>query len=240
MNNEHITRFGDPVAPRGALYAMHDEEGVVQFYVDIARAALRAKGISITPEIEEQILELTLREQQGYHRHVDTEGIPEKLKSLFGFTKKSKAVRYCRQLQLSEHELYLLAHNCTQIGFSHQAKFKDYVPSHLDVLDEDIADLNSGNPRPFLKKTDSILLERKCIHVHFFEHGSAWHCFYFDYRDMGSDSTNHWKYGSHLHYVSYLWPNLDRDHIWSSFDKRFADIPSAVHIRFTPHEFPNP
>lgn len=239
MNNEHITRFGFPTSPHGALYIMDDKEGIIQFYADICRTVLRLKGVEITPTIETQILEFCRRKQDEYDKEVDAEGVPDKLRTLFDIERKSEAVRYCKNLELSEYELFLLVHNSSQMGFTHRAKFTEFVPQHLKISNSDISNLKDSAPRQFLKKIDGIFLERRRIHVHLFERVDQWHCFYYSYSDIESDSKSHWKYGSHLHYVSYLWPNCQKGKIWASFDERSTDISGNVHIRLIPFPIAN-
>ena len=141
---------------------------------------------------------------------------------------------------LSEYDLFLLIHNCTQIQLTHRSKFKIYVPGHLRVLYTDKDKMKTGNPKTFLKKVSSGLLERRYIHVHLFEYGSDWHCLYFSHDDIDPEDSNNWTYGCHLHYVSHLWPNLKKGQIWKRFNKRSTEISGNLHIRFAPFEFPNP
>ena len=94
-----------------------------------------------------------------------------------------------------------------------------------------------GDVRPISKKLKSIILERRHIHVHLFYNDVEWHCFYFSYADLEPLEKNHWKYGPHLHYVNHLWPNLTREKVWKSFDKRQTNIPGDLHIRFIPFDY---
>jgi hypothetical protein len=73
-----------------------------------------------------------------------------------------------------------------------------------------------------------------------FEHGADWHCFYFTHDDINPENSNHWKYGCHLHYVSHLWPNLNKAWVWKCFNKRATDISGSLHIRFEPFNYPHP
>jgi len=45
MRSRHITRFGSPLAPSGALYYVSDQDGLVQMEVDLELVKLEAKGI---------------------------------------------------------------------------------------------------------------------------------------------------------------------------------------------------
>lgn len=240
MRNRHITRFGSPLTSSGALYCACDQEGLLQMDVDMQLEQLRAKGRSITPAIRAKVKSTTERRRAEYHHKVNQIGIPDKLRRLFLMTKKTGVEQYCRNIALSEYDLFLLIHNCSQIDFTHRSKFRQHIPEHLRVTRTDRNEMKVGNPKRFLTKTHSILLERRYIHVHLFEHGSDWHCFYFSHQDIDPATTNHWKHGCHLHYISHLWPELKKRWIWSKFNRRFTQIWGSLHIRFKPFEFPNP
>ena len=230
MKLPHYSRLGSPTSAHGAIYIANDQEGVILMYADIYKTTLQANGIEITPAIEYQIISYCRNRQAEYDRQVASEGIPEKMRVLLEFTKKSKAVAYCKRTKISEHELFLLTHNCSQIGFTHRSKFNEFVPQGLKVLESDILDMKQGKPRQFLMKVDRIIEERKRNHAHLLQRGREWHCFYFNYRDMDSDKKGHWISGSHLHYVSHLWTNLRKRQVWETFDQRKVDI-QGVHIR---------
>jgi hypothetical protein len=240
MRSRHITRFGSPLTPSGAAYFACDQEGLVQMDVDLQLEQLRAKGNLITPDVKARVKNSVERKKTEYHNKVSQIGIPDKFEKLLLITKKSEAKQYCRNTVISEYDLFLLIHNCSQICFTHRSKFKQFVPEHLTVTKTDRDELKAGKPKRFSKKTGSILLERRYIHVHMFEHSKNWHCFYFSHQDIEPKSTNHWKYGSHLHYVSYLWSKLTKRWVWYKFNKRFTEISDSLHIRFEPFEFPNP
>lgn len=240
MRSRHITRFGSPLTPSGASYFVFDQEGLVQMDVDMQLEQLRAMGKLITPEIKAQVKSDVERRKAEYRDKVNQIGIPDTLKKLFLITKKAEVEQYCRNIVLSEYDLFLLIHNCSQIRFTHRSKFKQYVPKHLIVSHADRHEMKAGKPKRILTKTHSTLLERRYIHVHLFEHGSDWHCFYFSHQDIEPVSTNHWEYGCHLHYISYLWSQLRKRWIWYKFNKRLTQISGSLHIRFEPSEYPNP
>jgi len=240
MRNRHITRFGSPLTPSGAFYYACDQEGLVQMDVDMQLEQLRAMGKLITPGIRAQVKRRIEQRKAEYHDKVNQIGVPDKLEKLFLMTKKAEVEQYSRNIVLSEYDLFLLIHNCSQIRFTHRSKFRQYIPEHLTVTDTDRDEMKAGNPKRISKKTSSILLERRYIHVHLFEHSSDWHCFYFSHQDIEPASTNHWKYGCHLHYISHLWPELKKRWIWNKFNKRFTQISGSLHIRFEAFKFPRP
>ena len=240
MRNRHITRFGSPLSRAGALYFVSDQQGLIQMDIDMKLAQLHAKGVFITPDIKSQVKSDVQWKSAEYHDKVNQVGIPDKFKDLFLIKRKKDAEHHSRDIVLSEYDLFLLIHNCSQIHFTHRSKFKQYIPEHLIVADTDRDEMKAGNPKKALTKMSSGLLERRYIHVHLFEYGSDWHCFYFSHQDIDPADTNHWKYGCHLHYISHLWPRLKKRWIWNKFNKRSTEMSGSLHIRFEPFEFPNP
>jgi hypothetical protein len=229
-------RLGDPTSKIGAVYTGTDQNDITLTLVDIYKSTIQANGVIITPEIEQEIIFKVKNKQADYDRYVDSIGIPEYLKSIFEYSKKSKLIAYCKRIYISEYELFLLAHNCSQIGFTHKSKFTEFVPENCNILDSDISNMKFDNPKQLIKKFDVLLEQRKRFHVHLFEKEKEWHYFYFTYNDLQSGIHNHWEKGSHLHYVGYLWPNLRKRQIWESFDNRNIDIQS-IHIRLKPFSF---
>jgi len=208
--------------------------------IDMTLVKLSANGVVITNEVKSQVKNTVRQRKTAYHNQVAKLGIPDKINYLFQITKKAQVEQYVRELVLPEYDLFLLIHNCNQIRFTHRSRFKKYIPDHLRVLDKDREEMKTGNARRFRTKVRSGLLERRYIHIHLFEFGNEWHCFYFSHQDIDPADTNHWKYGCHLHYINHLWPNLKKRFVWKQFNKRSTEIPGNVHIRFDPFEFPHP
>ncbi len=240
LRNKHITRFGSVFAPSGALYAPSDRAGLIQMEIDLQLAQLQVRGVAITTAVKSQVTDSVRQREREHRDKVNQVGIPDKIRDLIQATRKGEAEKYSRELVLSEYELFLLIHNCSQIGYTHRSKFKQYVPEHLKVSVSDRAEMKTGTPKTFLRKISSGLMERRYIHVHLFEYSSNWHCFYFSHDDIEPGENNHWKYGCHLHYVSHLWPNFNKGQIWNAFNKRSTEISGNLHIKFEPFEFPNP
>jgi hypothetical protein len=228
MKKRHFTKFGSPKSPGGAMYVSYTREGRVQSLADILVTALELKGEVVTPEDKKLALEISRKTMDELDIKDAKKGVPDKLKALLEINKKSKAIKYCKNLELSEDELYLLIHNSTQIGFKCRSKFAEYVPPHLRLTDLDISRLHT-QPEKFRNKVKEIFLERRHISAHLFDRGEQWHCFFNAYQDL---EPTHWR-SSHLHYVSYLWSQLTKDKVWTAFDTRSTRIPS-IHIRLIP------
>ncbi len=238
MKNKHVTRFGYPANPGGALYYVSDYEGLAQTAIDLERARLLANGFSLTTKDSDQLMAEIRAEHLAFVSAISAIGIPAGIRQLLEASKKSKAGTIARDLTVTEFDLFLLLKNQGQMGFEHRSKFPDYVPDHLAITDLDTLGIREGRLRKVSKKLNSLFIQRRHIHVHLLERDSEWHCIYFSYEDAESVAENHWKHGPHFHYVSHLWPNLAKEQIWRSFDKRKTEIPGNLHVRFVPFEFP--
>jgi hypothetical protein len=236
MAEKKFHKLGSPLSPSGAVYIAEGKQGALQMHIDLVKTTMELNGTKITPKIEKEIREFCQKEQAEEDKRINSLGIPKKLKILIEMKRKAAVARYCRNLKFSEWELFLLTHNCSQLGFKYRSKFTEFVPSHLKVLDSDINELHKGNSRKFMKKVDGILSERKRLHIHYLEKDNQWHCFYYTYEDIELEN-NHWKYGPHAHYINYLWPEYKKKNILKSFDKRSVDI-SGLHIRLIPIKYP--
>lgn len=238
LRNKHVTRLGYPTGRGGALYYVSDQEGLCQMAVDLVVFQFLQNGINLSPADKSQILNDVKFERDIYNSKVTNRGVPEKLLKLLQISTKSEADKYCKSLIISEFELFLFIQNCHLIGFEHKSKFPDYVPAHLIISDTDTTKLKNGNTKPVSKKLGPLLDERRRINVHLFYRNSEWHCFYFSDDDIEKNENNHWKNGSHIHYISFLWPSYTQEQIWRSFDTRKTKLSGNIHIRFNPYEYP--
>lgn len=240
LQNRHVTRFGNPATPHGARYVVSDLEGLRQTAVDLEYLRLITDGVPITSSMAHRIEDRVRREQVLLEHSVAVEGVSKKLKSLLEIDRLADVRKYLNQQLVSEYELFLLIHNCKQIGWSHRSKFLEYVPDHLLITEKDRSDLHQGELKPMARKIASTMEERRRIHAHLFEKNSVRHCFYFSYDDLQDGSASHWEHGPHLHYVNHLWPKYSSDKVWSLFDTRHTKISGAVHVRFRPFEYSFP
>jgi len=129
-----------------------------------------------------------------------------------------------------------------EFPYKHACKLFEEVPQDLILTEKNIAALRNngaGKLNRNAKKTINKLfqmpkqIKRSTAHIFFNPTLQYWHMFYFDIRDR-STINNHWKNGSHLHYVSWLWPNLNPQETWLSFCKNGKkNIGNDLHIKFT-------
>lgn len=233
MPDSKYSMFGNPMSKNGAVILTKDIEGQIQAFTDMIKISLQANGIAVTPQIEQEIVHCFKAQQEKYDRELFSRGIPEKLQTLLGYTKKSKLVAYTKRIVISEEELVLLVHNCNHIGYTHHSKFLEYVPENRRLTESDRTLMRQNEPKKFIGKIRAIFEERKNYMVHLFENEDKWHCFFYTYKDMESGGKGHWVNGSHLHLINYLWPEYRKRQVWESFDKREHNI-EGVHIRLEP------
>ncbi len=238
MRNKHVTRFGDPTSPDGAVYAVSDQEGLALMAVDLELARRYVDRVQTTRSGVDSLAIEVGREQAKCDARISAAGVPTSLADMLLSKDRYEVEKVARGVTITEYQLFQLIHNCAQVGFRHRSRFPQYVPKHLVITEEDRAEMKQGEPRPFIKKISPLLQERRCIHVHFFNRGTEWHCFWFSYEDIEPTADkNHWLHGPHVHYISHLWANYTKAAIWASFDRRKTQISGNLHVRFKPFDF---
>ena len=165
------------------------------------------------------------------------------LKKLFSFEKKKDLERYCRDLTISSDEFVALVLACNSTGqpFLHEISCRDKIPPHLVPTDPEIEALTSTPAGTFLSgdaakaasKMSQSFVERRYLvgHMFFTPDYAQWHFFCFDQRDLET-SDNHWKFGSHVHFVNWLWPGQNPKSILSDFVTEEERAGGAIHLRF--------
>ena len=167
--------------------------------------------------------------------------VPEILIKLFEIDKKKELEKYCKDLVISSDNFWSLINNSIKINYYYFRKFRDFVPEKLQIKHEDfdaLSDLKlgekiDGQAKIFFNKIDQMSIQRRFLIAHLFikiDNKEKWHLFYFDQKDL---NDNHWRGGSHLHFVNYLWPNYNPNDIWDTFNKSNASIGGKLHIKFS-------
>jgi len=54
----HYSKLGTPASPSGALHVVHDQEGIIPANADLYRSILELKGVTITPEIYQELISI--------------------------------------------------------------------------------------------------------------------------------------------------------------------------------------
>lgn len=167
------------------------------------------------------------------------ESIPVHLRKLLAIEKKSALKKFCKEITITQDDLISLIFNSSTIGYLHSRKHHEFVPKHLSPKDNEFRALGrvsagqklTGDAKKFVNKVSQIFKERRLISVHVFYNNTKWHLFYFDLDDI-DERNNHWKHGPHIHFVNYLWPNLDINNLFGLFDKVESSAAGKLHIRY--------
>jgi hypothetical protein len=172
----------------------------------------------------------------------------ESLMKIFSFEKRKDLERYCRDLTIRSDDFFALVLTCEYSSepFVHEISHRDKVPTHLVPSDSEIEALKStpagtllsGDAAKAARKMSQSLEDRRYLvgHMFFTPDYTKWHFFCVDQRDLES-TGNHWKEGSHVHFVNWLWPGQDAKSEWSTFVTEDDRPARAIHLRFIePHE----
>ena len=168
--------------------------------------------------------------------------VPEKIKALFAIKKKRELIKYIRVLKITGGDFNELIQGCNGIGYIHVPQFHEYIPSHLSIDTDELRKcVDTEHPKEMRKirrRISALFDERRIVAAHvFMNEQRQWHLFYFSHVDTDKSKENHWRHGTHVHFVNYLWPRLDIDKIWEEFSKsRWKEIPDSEHIRFATNE----
>ena len=166
--------------------------------------------------------------------------IPKYITKLFEIGKKSELKKYSRTISITLKDFASLICNCNTIGYIHQIRYKDFIPQHLILTEKDRNALGStkvgqkpeSDALTAINKMGQIFIDRKYLIAHLFHNFLKWHLFFFDQRDFEAQMENHWKEGSHIHFVNYLWTQYRINTIDDLFDNRNFSRGDTLHIRF--------
>ncbi len=137
-------------------------------------------------------------------------------------------MRHCRSAVISRSDFadLVLACECCGEPFLHKIFYRDTIPEHLHPSDTEhkaLADNGVGPLGPeaakAVRKMAQMFEERRYLVGYMFYNRdlSRWHFFCFDQRDLEERRPNHWKEGSHVHFMNWLWPKQDVQSVWSQF-----------------------
>jgi hypothetical protein len=165
------------------------------------------------------------------------------LEILVNITKKSELKKHCRSIIVTQRALSNLILGC-DMGqmppWGHQRHHRDFVPEHLELTEADRLALvgnGVGEMKPpaqkAVNKIGEIFDKRRMLsgHIFFTPDLAYWHLFYFDQRDF-VERNNHFKGGSHIHLINYLWPNLTAQGVWDQFCTGNPNMSGSLHVRF--------
>jgi hypothetical protein len=179
------------------------------------------------------------RESDEVHR----KSFADLMDILIGITKKSELKKHCRRTTITQRALVNLILACeTHMipPWQHQIHYRDFVPDQLELTEADRLSLVSNGvgkmnspAKKAANKIGEIFDKRRLLvgHLFFTPDLKYWHLFYFDQRDF-AERGNHWKYGSHIHLINYLWPSLTAEGVWEQFRTGNPNMQGALHVKF--------
>jgi hypothetical protein len=167
------------------------------------------------------------------------------LLELFNFRSKSEAMRHCAGLVVHRQDLVALilgAQHGALAPYRYANHFADNVPphllpseaEHLAIQQNEVGKFQTHGARKFVSKIFQLFRARRVLAAHLFytPNHRYWHLFYFDNRDTTKESKNHWKYGSHIHYISDLWSTVSMEQAWAQVKSGHVAFSSKAHLRY--------
>lgn len=173
-----------------------------------------------------------------------TESNLESVLKIFSFEKKGELEKYCRNIVISSEDFFALVLACehSRNPFSHEISYRNKVPQHLNPSDSEIqalestpaASLLTGEAEKAVRKMSQMFEERRYLvgHMFFTPDFSKWHFFCFDQHDLETKG-NHWKVGSHVHFINWLWSGQDAKAVWSNFVTEDLRPGGTIYLRFS-------
>lgn len=168
-------------------------------------------------------------------------GVLEKFIKLFAIQKKSELEKYCSGLTITQEDLVQLILWSQLIGYAHNRCHLEYQPIEAQPAPRDLEALHSSDDviraerlRKLVNKFKNLFEVRKYLSAHLFVSPSRWHLFYFSFRDIDGEGKNHWRHGSHVHFLNDLWPHYRLEQLYDLlFSGRWTQVSDSIHIRFT-------
>ena len=230
------------VRRKGGLTFVEGLEGLSQVGKAVRKVNLEADGQPLTPDLESALERERRAATTEWANTFAAMEVPENLKALLAARKKKHAERIADEITITSSDLFALIMRHADDGWTYRSMHRDFVPEEARLTSEDEAaffgnGVGRFSPRAQVgfNKIKALFTKRLHRSAHLFQRGTEWHSFYMTYADIGeADRRNHWEGGSHIHYVSHLWPRVDRDTLWRSLEHRELHVPS-VHIRYV-HE----
>jgi hypothetical protein len=165
--------------------------------------------------------------------------------SLFEADTKKEVKKVCSELKITSEDLLYLVKlseaKIVEFPYLHACKFIEETPENVHLTEKNIQAITNNcigkldrDAQKAVKKLFQAPLQVKRTTAHLFYHSDYrfWHLFFFDQNDRYI-RENHWDFGSHIHYVNWLWPNLECQKVWSEFcENGKKAIGDHEHIRF--------
>ena len=163
---------------------------------------------------------------------------------VLNFTSKRELVKHCKNLVVHQEDLVALilaAQHGALAPYRYANHFARSFPEtlypneneHDAIATNGVGTYKSKEARKFASKVFQLFKDQRALAAHMFFTPSHqfWHLFYFDNRDTAEDQ-NHWKHGSHIHFVSDLWTELSFEAVWQQVVAGELSLPNKLHLRY--------
>lgn len=161
---------------------------------------------------------------------------PESIARLFSLNTKAEVTKYVQGLTIHQDDLVCAIAYPSLGGYAHMRGHYEWQPDDAQLTPDDI-DIVRDEGRHheigrFVAKLNNWRETRKHLSAHLFVQPGRWHVLYFTFNDMEAREPNHWKFGSHVHFVNYLWPQYKLEEMKGLlFGQRRTLISDSIHIR---------
>jgi hypothetical protein len=229
--------FGDPLAS-GSFITSFGETRPAEIILEIALAFAAKNGYERTPEVVRLLKDDALKREAEYFAQVRARGVSKGIREMLDAKRKKDVERIADEIVISAEEFYDLCMNCRMLGLSRHSKFQHFEPEQRLLTGDERARLVAPDGDPagrdeekVVAKVRQLFVEREHRSIQMFANSDVWHCFFFSLEDI-ADDANHWRGGSHLHFVNHVFdPRLKRKAVWKALDERRHGLPK-VHVRF--------
>jgi hypothetical protein len=231
--------YGDPLADGGGAHIVSfSETRPFEIYRELMLVQALMHGAEDTPDLRLAIELRALDQERREIAETRARGIAAPLRALLGAKKKRELELLARDILVEHGDFYDLTRNCGLLGLSRHTEHHNWAPKERSLSEEERASLFDKPEPKVVGKVRQLLEEREHRSVHMFTsaNGSRWHCFYLTFKDVaGSPSTgeHHWRGGSHVHFVNYLFnpKKLTRRVVLDALAEREHSI-NGIHIRY--------
>jgi len=166
------------------------------------------------------------------------------LLDIFNCKSKSELERHARNIVIYKQDfvaLILAGQHNDLSPYVYTNHFDRMIPPHLmpnkkereAISNNDVGEYKTREAQKFANKVFQLPIEQRTVAAHLFytPNHKYWNLFYFDDKDK-SKYNNHWKHGTHIHFVSDLWPNLSLASIWQKVHSGKFSFPNKLHLRY--------
>lgn len=146
---------------------------------------------------------------------------PIQLKILFSLKRVKDVKAFISANTLTLEELSRAVYSAHLEGYRHSLRNIEHMPEFLQGRSDELrTHLREGNGKKVCGLIGAMFDQRKISVTHLFLKENMWHIIYFSQNDIETNERNHWKFGSHVHFVNYLWNQYTIQDVWEILSGR--------------------